>query len=387
VAGSVLCGLAWSMPALIVARAVQGIGAGAVLPTTITVVGDLYSVEERARVQGYIASVWGISSVAGPLLGGVFSEYLSWRWIFFVNVPLGAVAAWILWRQFAEEVERRRHSFDVTGAVLLTVGFSLVILGLLEGGVAWEWASLPSLLVFTLGPAALVAFVLVERRAAEPVLPLWVLRHRVLVGGNLAGVAIGAALIGVVSYVPTYVQGVLGHNALVAGLAVGTMTMGWPITAGLSGRVYLRIGFRDTALIGSAVVVVGAVLTILLTAQSSVWAVAGACFVMGAGFGLASAPTIVAIQSVVDWQRRGVVTAANMFGRNLGSAVGVAVFGAVANATLARDGSLYDAAHHVFLGVVIAAVALLAVLWLVPRRTEPIHPESVAVGSPAGEVA
>ena len=120
VAGSVLCGVAWSMPALIVARAVQGIGAGAVLPMTVTVVGDLYSVEERARVQGYIASVWGVASVVGPALGGVFSEYLSWRWIFFVNVPLGAVSAWILWRHFAEQVERRRHTFDLAGALLLT---------------------------------------------------------------------------------------------------------------------------------------------------------------------------------------------------------------------------------------------------------------------------
>lgn len=383
-AGSVLCGVAWSMPTLIIARAVQGIGAGAVLPMTITVVGDLYTVEERARVQGYVASVWGAASVIGPTLGGLFSEYLSWRWIFFINIPLGGVAAWMLWRSFHEQVQRRRHQLDLAGAALLATGFSLVILGLLEGGVAWDWGSPTSVAVFVAGAVALVAFVVVERRAAEPVLPLWVFSRRVLVGGNLASVAIGVVLIGLTSYVPTYVQGVLGTGALVAGFALAAMTVGWPISAALSGRFYLRIGFRDTALIGSVIVVAGAVLVALLGESSSVLAVAAATFVVGVGLGLCSAPVMVAVQSVVDWERRGVVTATNMFSRNLGSAVGVAVFGAIANATLANRfadqpaggadarGALYDASHNVFLGVLVAAVALSLVLWLMPRRTQPL---------------
>ena len=409
VLGSLLCGLAWSMPTLIAARAVQGIGAGAILPMTVTVVGDLYSVEERARVQGYVASVWGISSVVGPTLGGLFAEYLSWRWIFFINLPLGALAAWMLARAFRENVERHPHQMDVLGAVLLTTGFSLLILGLLEGGVAWDWASPVSLAVFAGAAVALVLMVLVERRAAEPVLPLWVFSRRVLLGGNLASVAVGVVLIGLVSYVPTYVQGVLGTGALVAGFALAAMTLGWPIAAALSGRVYLRIGFRDTALIGAAIVVLGSVLVAMLTADSAVLTVAATTFVVGVGLGLCSAPTIVAVQSVVDWQRRGVVTGTNLFARNLGSAVGVAAFGAIANATLAhrfatapadfpdqlRDSAdaerlvveggdqsgpvadfvrsaLFDASHNVFLGVVVAAVAGFAVLWLMPRRTEPV---------------
>jgi EmrB/QacA subfamily drug resistance transporter len=408
--GSVLCGVAWSMPALIVARAVQGLGAGAVLPISITVVGDLYSVEERARVQGYIASVWGASSVIGPALGGLFAEHLDWRWIFWVNLPVGALAAWVLHRSFSEDVVRRRHQLDIAGAVLLTVGFSLVILGLLQGGVAWDWDSPISYAVFAGGAAALVAFFLVERRAAEPVLPLWVFSRRVLVGGNLASVAIGVVLFGLTSYVPTFVQGVLGTGAVVAGFALSTMTLGWPIAAALAGRVYLRIGFRDTALIGGVVVVGSTAAIALLSQTTPVLAVAVGCFVVGVGLGLCSVPTIVAVQSVVDWQRRGVVTATNMFSRNLGSALGVAVFGAIANATIARrfaeapadvagqlpssveeagggvltdqprpaavtdflQSALYDAAHHVFVGVAIAGVVLLAVLWLVPRRTQPI---------------
>src|SRR3954453_18361690 len=157
-AGSVLCGVAWSMPTQIIARAVQGIGAGAVLPMTITIVGDLYSVQERARVQGYVASVWGASAVIGPTLGGLFSEYLSWRWIFFINLPLGAIAAYMFARNFSEQVVRRRHRIDYRGTALLTSGLSLVIFGLLEGGVRWGWASSTSVLLFTVGLAALVAF-------------------------------------------------------------------------------------------------------------------------------------------------------------------------------------------------------------------------------------
>jgi EmrB/QacA subfamily drug resistance transporter len=408
--GSVLCGIAWSMPTLIIARAVQGIGAGAIQPISMTMIGDLYTVEERARVQGYVASVWGVSSVIGPTLGGLFSEYLSWRWIFFVNLPLGAAAAWVLARNFSEQVVRRPHRIDYTGTVLLTSGCSLVIFGLLEGGVRWGWASSTSLLLFAVGLSALVAFVFVERTAAEPVLPLWVFRRRILTAGNLVAVVVGAMLIGLSSFVPTYVQGVLGTGALVAGLALAALTIGWPLSATLSGRLYMRIGFRRTALIGSVFLVSGAGLVALLGAESSVWAVAGACFVLGVGMGLVSSPTLVAVQSVVGWDRRGVVTGTNMFCRSLGSAVGVAIFGAIANATLADRfahpparvagdlpagvdatslvlggeggngpvaafvrSALYDASHHVFVGLVVVAVLGVAALFLMPRRTSPLE--------------
>ena len=401
---SVLCGLAWSMPALIVARGLQGIGAGAVQPMGITIIGDLYSVEERSRVQGYVASVWGAASVLGPAVGGLFSEYVSWRWIFFVNLPLGAVALFALHRRFSEQVERRPRRVDYAGTALLTLGCSLLILGLLEGGHAWAWDSAISAAVLAGASVALVAFVLVERRAPEPVLPLWVFRRRVLLAGSLTSLGVGALLIGLSSYVPTYVQGVLGKGAVEAGLALGALTLGWPLAAGLAGRVYLRIGFRDTALLGVSFVVAGSALTVLLTADASIGAVAGAMFVTGIGMGLASSPTVVAVQSVVTWERRGVVTGTVMFCRAMGSAVGVAVFGAVANATLADRlahpgpavagqlpadvdsaalalssdngavvtfvrAALYDAAHAVFVGLLVVAVLVALAIALMPRRT------------------
>jgi MFS family permease len=293
----------------------------------------------------------------------------------------------------------------VAGAAVLTGGFSLLILGLLEGGVAWPWASLPTLVIFVVAAALLVAFVAVERRAVEPVLPLWVVSRRVLAGGNLTSLIVGALMIGLSSYLPTYAQGVLGVGPVVAGFALAALTIGWPLSASQSGRLYLRIGFRDTALVGTVFVIAGAVLAALLTDHSSIWTAAAASFILGVGLGLSASPIVVAIQSVVGWDQRGVVTAATMFSRALGSAVGAAVFGAIANATLAHRfanppaglagqlptdadasglllsasadsspaaeyvrRSLFDATHHVFVGLAVLAVLIAAAILLMPRR-------------------
>ncbi|MGW0043729.1 MDR family MFS transporter [Rhodococcus sp. NPDC003348] len=371
--GSVLCGLAWSMPALIAFRAIQGLGAGAVQPMSLTIAGDIYTLAERAKAQGYLASVWGISAVVGPTLGGVFSEYLSWRWIFLVNVPLCAVAAWALQRHFSEQPRRDRPRIDYLGAVLLTGGAALVILGLLEGGQAWAWGAPASIAVFGSGAALLVAFAVVERRAADPILPPWVLTRRVLVVSSTISAAVGAIIMGLTSYVPTFVQGVLGTGALVAGFALATLTIGWPISASLAGRLYLRVGFRVTALIGAAAAVAGMALTTGLDAGSRVWEVAVICFVIGAGMGLVSSPTLIAAQSSVDWSQRGVVTSTNMFARSIGSAVGVAAFGAIVNARL--DGTdtpapeqLSGALHLVFLAVTATAAVILVAAAFMPSR-------------------
>jgi EmrB/QacA subfamily drug resistance transporter len=331
-AGSVLCAAAPSMLLLIAGRAVQGLGAGAVQPVSLTVVGDLYSVPERARVQGYLASVWGMSAVVGPAIGGLLSEYGSWRWIFVVNLPVGAVAVWLLARSLHERIERHERSMDVAGAVALVTGWSLVLLGLLEGGVAWAWDSPVGVGVLVAGVLALVAFVAVERRAAEPVVPLWVFRRPVLVGGALAQLGVGALLIGLDSYVPVFAQGVLGAGPVAAGFALATMTIGWPLAATFAGRAYLRIGFRDTALAGGVVLIASFAAGTLLSASSTLWTVAAVCLLAGVGLGLVASPTMVAVQSSVGWAERGLVTGTAMFSRSLGSAVGVGVFGAIVTA-------------------------------------------------------
>jgi len=373
--GSVLCGLAWSMPALIAFRAIQGLGAGAVQPMAITIAGDIYTVVERAKVQGYLASVWAISSVVGPSLGGIFSQFLSWRWIFFVNIPLCLIAAWMLQRTFHETVAVRRHRVDYLGAVLLTSALTLLILAVLEGGQAWAWDSVPSIAAFSAGALLLVLFGFAERRAAEPVLPLWAFSRRLLLSTALISIGVGAILIGLTSFVPTYLEGVLGTPPLIAGLALAALTVGWPISAALSGRLYLRIGFRNTALIGVSIVLIGALILAGTAGTPVLGITALSCFVVGLGLGLVATPTLIAAQSSVEWDERGVVTGANLFSRSIGSAVGVAIFGAVANGIIGasasgvRDAASVQAASAaVFVAVAITAALTVVAAVSMPRR-------------------
>jgi EmrB/QacA subfamily drug resistance transporter len=372
--GSILCGIAWGMLPLIIFRIVQGLGAGAIMPVTITMVGDLYSVRERAKVQGYVASVWGIASVVGPTLGGVFSEYVSWRYIFFVNIPLCLLAGITIIRRFHERIERGQPHIDYRGAALLSTGLTLVILGVLEGGQAWAWDSVPGIIVLALGAACLVGFTFVERGAPEPVLPLWVFRRRLLVSSGLLSVGVGAILLGLTSYVPTYVQDVLGTGPLVAGFALAPLLMGWPIAASQAGKIYLKRGFRFTALLGVTLVLIGTALLLLLDEHSPVVEVGAFCLIIGFGMGFTVSPTLIAAQSSVSWAERGVVTANNIFLRSLGSSLGVAVFGAIANAVINSGNpdplSLTHAVHRIFLVQVVVGVLMVAVATLLPRAAD-----------------
>jgi EmrB/QacA subfamily drug resistance transporter len=419
VLGSFLCGVAWNMTTLIAARAIQGIGAGAVQPISMTIVGDLYSVEERGRVQGYLASVWGAAAVLGPTLGGVFTDYVSWRWIFWINLPIGGLAIAMLLRNFHERVARRSHRIDTAGSLTLTFGCALLILGLLEGS-AWRWTSGRTVAVLGVAVVLLVAFVLVERRAAEPVLPLWVFRRRTLVVGNLASFTVGAVVLGLSAYLPTYVQTVAGTGALVAGFVLASLSIGWPLAASVSGRVYVRIGFRDTALIGSGFTIAGTVGYAFLPQTAPVWLIAVPGLVVGVGLGFAASSMVVALQSVVGWDRRAVVTGSNIFARSIGSAVGVAVFGSIVNTTISsrfahppaaiagalpagsnvdslalRGGQLpapvrafvrtafYDATHRVFLALVVVAVLGALVISFMPRRTTQLVFDDPDISAPA----
>ena len=371
-AGSMLCATAWSMPLLIAARGLQGLGAGAVQPMGMTIIGDLYSLRERAKVQGYVASVWGLSSVVGPTLGGVFSQLWSWRLIFWVNLPLCLLAAWLL-RRFAEKVERTPVKVDVAGALFLTLATVFVVLGLLEGGNSWAWSAWQTPALFGSAVVLLVAFVAVERRAAQPVLPLWVFGHSLVRVTSAISLLVGALIVGLSSYVPTLGQEVLGASAIVSGFALAAMTMGWPVSAAVSGRLYLTIGFRATGLLGVALALVGALVLALMDPTGSLWLVALGCLLIGGGMGWVAAPALVVAQSSVSWGARGVVTGANMFARSVGSAVGVAVFGAVVNAVVGDHptaDTLATGIHRVFIGVLLVMVALAVLEAFMPRRVE-----------------
>jgi len=386
--GSVFAGFAWNMTSLIVFRVIQGLGAGAAAPMSMTIVGDIYTVEERALVQGYIASVWAVSSVVGPALGGVFSQFASWRWIFIVNIPLCLIAGWAIIRSYHEQVEKRRHKIDYLGAVLLTVGLTAVILALLEGGNAWAWLSVPSVLSFAVGIASLAGFVFAERRAAEPIVDLAILARPLILTTTLVSLGVGALMIGVTSFVPTYLENALNAPPLVSGIAVAALTLGWPLAAANSGRVYMRWGFRTTILAGSAIALVGTIALAATGPYPNPFTVAVVAFVIGFGLGWTAAPTLIAAQASVDWDERGVVTGVNVFARSAGSAVGVAIFGAIANNVINAGLGEHDYATIVSASTwVFVAVAVMAALMCVASLRMPGGAVDSAAFQPATQGA
>ncbi|WP_027479087.1 MDR family MFS transporter [Gryllotalpicola ginsengisoli] len=375
--GSILCGAAWSMPVLIGARVIQGLGAGAVLPISMTITSDIFTLEERAKTQGYLASVWGIASVVGPTLGGLFSQLSAWRWIFWINIPLALIAGFMLIRAYLEKAhgEGEREGIDYLGAALLAGGTTGLLLGLLEGGSSWAWDSPVSIGIFVAAAALLGTFVAVELRVKHPIFSLGLLKRRVVAASTIASLVIGVIVMGLSTYVPIYAQDVLGASALIAGFALAALTLGWPLSASQAGRIYLRHGFRVTSVIGSSLVLLGALLTLTLGAQSSIWLVALFCFVIGAGMGLTAVPTLIAAQTSASWSERGAVTGSNMFARSMGSAIGVAIFGAVVNghvrlnaAGVPEGPGLMTAMHLVYLSIAAVAVALLVAVFFMPAH-------------------
>lgn len=330
--GSALCGLAQSMVQLIVFRAVQGIGAGAVLPITITIIGDLFSIEQRARLNGLFSGVWGVSSVAGPAIGAVITENAGWRWVFYINVPFGLLAMGLIAALLHENVQRRRHQIDFLGSASLTVGITALLLALLQGGRAWGWASPQSFATFGVAVALLALFIWQERRAAEPVLPLSLFRNRIVAVASSAGAVAGAVMFGVTSYVPLFAQGVQGGAARDAGKVVVPMSLAWTISAIIAGRMIVRTGYRRATLIGGTCLLAGGVMLPFLTRDTSFAVIAGMLFLIGMGMGFTNNAFIISLQNAVPWSLRGVATATNQFSRTMGGVVGVAVMGAVLNA-------------------------------------------------------
>ncbi|MDB5074953.1 MAG: Major facilitator permease [Chloroflexi bacterium] len=333
--GSVLSGAAPSMLFLVITRAVQGLGAGAVQPVTTTIVGDMFEPKQRARVQGLFSSVWGVAALLGPLSGGLLSDNLSWRWIFYVNVPIVILAFVLLQLFFVERGVHRDHRLDYRGASLMTLTLTALLLLVLNGETVWPWLSVQSALLAVLAAGGAVLLVREERRAAEPVLPLKLFRMRVVAVSTVVGFCIGMIRIGISFQVPLFVQGVLSKDAVQAGLALAPMSIGWPLAGSFSGKLSLRYGYRTIALVGMACCALGVCLLLTLGANSSFLTVSAFAFVVGIGLGLSATPVLVALQSAVEWKQRGVATGSQMFMRNFGSVVGLALVGLSLNHALA----------------------------------------------------
>jgi MFS family permease len=342
--GSLLCGLAWSMPSLIVFRLVQGVGAGAIQPVCLTIVGDLYPGPARAKVQGYLASVWGISSVLGPLAGGLIIAQASWSWVFWINLPIGLAAAAGFAAHLKEDVAHESRSVDGIGAALFALCVAALMLALTEAGTAGARLVAPA----AAGFAVLCAlFVLQERRARDPMMVFALWSHRPIATANAATLFAGMAMIGLTTFLPMYVQAVLGRSALMAGFALTMMVLGWPIGATLASRLFPQYGLRMTLLIGAVLLPLGGAVFVLLQPGISPVVAGAGSLVMGLGMGFQSTSAIVLIQGSVGWAERGAATASNVFSRNLGSTLGATVLGGVLNVTLAKGGGAKGGAAHV----------------------------------------
>ncbi len=326
--GSMASGQARSMHQLIAFRALQGIGAGGMQPMALTIVGDIFKIEERAKMQGVFGAVWAIAGLIGPLLGGIIVATLSWRWVFYVNVPFGIVSAAMLTFSLVETVEKRKHGLDVAGALVLSAAVVALLLGT-DG--EWPWVLLPVSVVLV------AVFIAVEARAKEPILPLQLFKQRILATSSVLSALSGGAMVGLVTFVPLYAQGVLGSTPTEAGSTIATMAVSWPCASAVAGRLIGRVGFRALVRAGFALVAVASILLAFSMSHGAtamrVRVLAG---VFGIGMGLANAPLVIAVQTSVGFSQRGVATASTMFFRNIGGTVAVGAMGvALAHALLA----------------------------------------------------
>jgi EmrB/QacA subfamily drug resistance transporter len=336
IGGSMLCGLSGSMTMLIIFRTIQGLGAGAVQPISFTILGDVFESEQRAKIQGLFSGVWGAAAVIGPAVGSIITTTIGWRWVFFVNAPVGLLAAILIGRFLHEKVEHHRHRLDLVGAGILTLGLVSLLFAATEGGQLWGWTSPITLVLIAAAAALLVAFLLFERRIAEPLIDLDLLRVPVIGAGLAIGALSGVVMFSLSTYVPPLVQGVMGGTALQAGVAVAAMSIGWPVGSIVGGRALLRFGARPTVLVGTAMLVVG---TVVVTQAIVPGTLGGGLLVaalgeaiVGLGMGLSSTTILVMVQAAVPWQRRAVATGLVQFSRTIGGAVGVGMLGGIVTA-------------------------------------------------------
>jgi EmrB/QacA subfamily drug resistance transporter len=344
-AGSFASGVSQTMAQLIAFRAIQGLGAGAMQPMAMTIVGDIFNLEERGKMQGLFGAAWAVAGLVGPMAGGVIVDYLSWHWIFFINIPFGIVAAVLLVISLHESIETKPHVLDIAGASLLTAGVTALL-----------FATTGVSLLVTLGGLGVsgvlfALFAAVEKRAVEPVLPFAIFKKPIIAVSSVAGALIGGAMFATMTYVPLFVQGVLGGSPTEAGSAVTPMVIGWPLASAISGRLIMKMGYRPLIRGGLGITAVASIgLAIFANKTGNVWGLRVATLFFGLGLGFANTALLIAVQTSVDWAQRGIVTASTMFVRTIGGALAIGVTGGVLRMALARDASIPPDAASQLLG-------------------------------------
>ncbi|HUR99631.1 MAG TPA: MDR family MFS transporter [Pyrinomonadaceae bacterium] len=334
--GTLLSGFSATMTQLIIFRAIQGLGAGALVPLGMTIIGDTFTLEERAKMQAYFSGVWGLSSVVGPIVGGFITDQISWRWVFFINLPIGVVAALIIGFALREPKQHSRPTIDYAGAVLLMTAISLLMLAMVEGG-SGGLINSQNLLIFAASAALLIIFVFVEKRAADPIIPFDLFRNKTIAIAIPAGFLGGVAMFGAISFIPLFAQASLGFSATAAGSLLTPLMLSWVSMSIIGGRLMLKIGYRVITIIGYAALTLGFVLLALFGRETNqVWLYLD-LVIIGIGLGLSMLTLLIAVQQAVERSKLGVATSLNQFSRSIGGAIGVAVMGAILTATLASE--------------------------------------------------
>ena len=391
--GSVWCGLATSMTQLIFARALQGVGAGGILPLAFILIGEMFTLEQRARMQGLFSGVWGVSSIVGPLLGGFLVDQFSWRWIFYINIVPGLVAAALVafaWRDHHAHGQDR-PAVDYAGAALLTVSVVMLLLGLMGSGTS-SWILISGSVVL------FIVLLWVERRAPDPVLPLSLFPDRLFATATAHGIFTGWALFGSVSFIPLFVQAVLGTTATQAGITLTPLLMGWVMASIIGTRLMLTVGYRRLGLIGTAAFTVGAFLMSQAGMNTSQPSLMVFVTLMGIGMGLSIPSYLIAVQTSVNRRQLGTATSTLQFSRSIGGTLGVSVMGAALSARLASNlvesrldpelvrrlldplpgaevviaegarAAMADAIHLVFIIAFVAAALAMVTVFFTPRK-------------------
>jgi MFS family permease len=355
------------MGQLIVFRMIQGLGAGALMTLGYTIIGELFGLERRARMQGYISSVWGVASLIGPWVGGMLTDYVSWRWVFYINLPIGAIAMAVLattLRGIPRPV--RQPVVDWAGIALFAAGVSAILLGIVEAGRVGAWSTIDVVALLVLGGLVLVGFVAVERRATEPIVPPRLFKNRMVVAAVVTRFLAGMAMFGALSFVPLFLQSVTCASATGAGLVLTPFVLGWVLTSVLSARLVLRVGFRRVVFTGMAALTGAFLLFTRWSAALTHGAAMVDVLLAGVGMGLVVVPMLIAVQSVVARQDLGAATSMTQFFMSIGGTLGLSVMGAVMSQRLHAALPMAEALHGVFVVGFAVCVAALASSFLVP---------------------
>jgi EmrB/QacA subfamily drug resistance transporter len=326
--GSALSGAATSMTQLIVFRAIQGLGAGAVIPLAMTIVGELYTLEERPRTQAVFSGMWGVASIAGPLVGGYITDAFSWRWVFYLNLPFGVLAWAVIAVAYPPAPHTGKVRVDWTGAALLFGGVTSLLIALSgdTAGVFWWFAATAALLV---------AFIAVERGKTNAIMPLDLFHNRIVSRSLVVVFLLGTAMFGAIAFVPLFVQGVMGGTATEAGQALTPLFLGWVVSSIAGARLSVKVGYRRVAIVGIALLVAGFVGLAMMDTETTRTVLLSAVMILGCGMGLSMLALLLAVQHGVERSRLGLATSLNQFGRSVGAAVGVAIMGAMLSRSLA----------------------------------------------------